>query len=234
MPSEAKREAAMKQSASSLIHLEKSSSELFGLVFDCDGVLFDSKEANTAYYNHIRFAVQMPPMTAEEASFSHMATTDEAIEKMIPDELLEEARLVRSRTKYRDTFMGMMQPALYMVEFLRNMREAGLPLALCTNRSDSVHEVLRHFGIEEYFSLIMTVTCVQPKPSPEGLLEIARIWGTPPETIAFLGDSLVDQQAAAAAGVPFWSYSNPMLAAEMHIPGFHELNDIMRLMLMRE
>lgn len=224
----------MKQNASALLHLENLSSDLSGIVFDCDGVLFDSKEANTAYYNHIRFAVHMPPMTEEEAAYSHMVSTDEAIERMVPDELLEEARNVRNRTKYRDTFMPMMQPARNAFACLRSLHETGIRLALCTNRSDSVHEVLRHFDIEHYFSPVMTITQVQPKPSPAGLLEILKLWETTPESIAFIGDSLVDQQAAAAAGVPFWSYDNPQLAAEMHITDFKELEEIVHLMCMRE
>ncbi|SBW11130.1 Haloacid dehalogenase domain protein hydrolase [uncultured delta proteobacterium] len=228
-----KRVSAMKQTASALIDLESNASgQPCGLVLDCDGVLFDSKDANTAYYNHIRYAVQLPPMTEEEATYSHMTSTEEALERMIPDELKEEAMRVRGMTRYRDTFMSMMQPAPYMVSFLRNMHAAGLRLALCTNRSDSVHDVLRHFDIAQYFSPIVTITHVQPKPSPQGLLEVAKAWDVSPGSIIFLGDSLVDQQAAAAAGVPFWSYANPQLAAAVHITSFKELDEIVTLMLM--
>ena len=34
---------------------------LRGLVFDVDGVLFDSRNSNIEYYNLIRRAVQLPP-----------------------------------------------------------------------------------------------------------------------------------------------------------------------------
>lgn len=229
-----KRAAAMKQHTSALLHLETSVHDIKGIVFDCDGVLFDSKEANTAYYNHIRFAVELPPMTEEEAIYSHMASTEEVIERLIPGELLDEARRVCSRTKYRDTFMEMMQPAPYMVPCLRDMRAAGLRLGLCTNRNDTIHEVLRHFGIEDFFSPVMTISQVAPKPAPDGLLEVAKLWGARPDALVFLGDSLVDQQAAAAAGVPFWSFANPELAATVHIADFKELGDIVSLMLMRD
>lgn len=211
---------------------EYAPKELFGLVFDCDGVLFDSKDANTAYYNHIRSAVQLPPMTAEEEWYSHMASTEQALERIIPGSLREEAALVRQRTKYRDTFMAMMRPATHMLAFLHNMHAAGLRMALCTNRSDSVFEVLRHFKIEAYFSPVMTISRVHPKPHPDGLLEIAQTWKVSPDHIAFIGDSLVDQQAATAAGVPFWSYANQDLSAVLHVTGFEELDEIMKLTLM--
>ena len=206
--------------------------KLHGFVLDCDGVLFDSKAANTAYYNHIRHAVHLPPMSMEEATYSHMASTEEALERIIPNALKQEAIRIRKATSYRDTFMPMMQPSPHMVTFLQNMQKLGLPLALCTNRSDSVHEVLQHFGIDHFFALIITITRAQPKPSPEGLLQISTKWNTEPASLAFLGDSLVDQQAASAAGMPFWSYDNPDLKADLHISNFKELNEIIKAMLM--
>lgn len=204
-----------------------------GLILDCDGVLFDSKEANTAYYNHIRFAVQLPPMSEDEAAYSHMASTEEALERMIPEELKEQARLAREDTRYHDTFMALMQPASHVYAFLKIMKNRGVPMALCTNRSDSVLDVLAHFGMESFFAPVMTITHARPKPDPEGLTEIVRIWGAAPGTLAFLGDSLVDQQAAAAAGIPFWSFASPDLNARLHVTNFKELTEIMEIMLMR-
>lgn len=205
---------------------------LTGLIFDCDGVLFDSKDANTAYYNHIRFAVQLPPMTEEEAAYSHMVSTDEALERMIPDELKLQAIEARDKTKYRDTFMALMQPSPYVYEFLRNMKAAGMPMALCTNRSDSVHHVLNHFNLTEFFSPVMTITHARAKPDPEGLLKVLAAWDTAPDSVAFLGDSLVDQHAANAAGIPFWSFNSPDLQADLHVSAFKELDELLALMFM--
>ena len=223
----------LRRMPSPVISLEEESAQaVSGLILDCDGVLFDSKAANTAYYNHIRYAVQLPPMTEEEAAFSHMVSTDEALERMIPDELKEQAKSARNQMRYRDTFMNMMMPASYVHLFLQSMKEHGIRLALCTNRSDSVYDVLRHFDMESFFSPVMTITHAPPKPDPQGLAEIVRIWGASPSSVAFLGDSLVDQQAADAAGVPFWSFDNPQLSARLHVSGFRELNEMMQLMLM--
>lgn len=199
---------------------------LSGLIFDCDGVLFDSKEANTAYYNHIRYAVHLPPMTEEEAAYSHMAATDEAIRRMIPPDLLEAALEARNSITYRDNFMAMMQPAPHMFSFLHAMHRGGMRLALCTNRSDSVHEVLRHFGLDSFFSPVITISNAQPKPDPQGLLSIVEQWEMSKDSVVFIGDSFVDQQAAARAGVMFWSFKNPGLMAEVTLSGFKELSEI--------
>lgn len=207
--------------------------DIRGIIFDCDGVLFDSKDANTAYYNHIRLAVHLPPINEEEAAFSHMVSADEAIERLIPRELLTEAFEARDRARNFGKFITMMQPAPHVFTFLDSLKLRGLSLALCTNRSDSVHNVLENFGMETYFSPVMTISHARPKPAPEGLFEILKAWNAPPESVIFLGDSLVDQQAAASAGVPFWSFNSPELTAQMHVSSFKELDDIIRLMLMR-
>ena len=212
---------------------EESAEAITGLILDCDGVLFDSKEANTAYYNHIRYAVQLPPMTQDEADYSHMLSTDEALDRMIPEELRQGALNARNQMRYRDLFMSLMQPSPHVFSFLDSMKQRGMRLGLCTNRSDSVHEVLQHFSMDTYFSPVMTITHARPKPDPEGLLEVIKIWDAAPCSVAFLGDSLVDQQAAAAAGVPFWSFNNPQLSARVHVSSFKELNDILQIMLMR-
>ena len=206
---------------------------LEGLIFDCDGVLFDSKQANTAYYNHIRSAVQLPPMTEEEAALAHMLTTGETLDRMIPDHLKEEVRRVQKDTSYHDIFMPMMVPAPFVFEFLDELSRRGVRMALCTNRSDSVWDVLRHFGMDAYFSPVMTITHVEPKPHPMGLQTIVQAWGATPGATAFLGDSLVDQQAAAAAGIPFWGVNCPHLAARLHVSSFRDLADTLQRMFTR-
>ncbi|GHV54562.1 haloacid dehalogenase [Deltaproteobacteria bacterium] len=203
----------------------------YGIIFDCDGVLFDSKAANTAFYNHIRAAVHLPPMTDEEATRSHMLATQDAITCMVPPDLLQDALDVCKKTNYRDLFMDMMLPADHVYSFLQTMKARGIPLALCTNRTDSVHLVLRHFAMDSYFTPVMTITHVRPKPDAQGLTAITKIWDTSPDSVIFLGDSLVDQQSAINAGVPFWSFNNPDLTASVHVSGFKELEDIVHLML---
>ncbi|MDL2271490.1 HAD family hydrolase [Desulfovibrio sp. OttesenSCG-928-I05] len=197
-------------------------SGLKGLIFDCDGVLFDSKDANTAFYNHIRTQLGLPPMQPEEAAWAHMASTPEVFLRMAGPERLEEAITVGRATSYSDLFMPLMRPMPRMFEFLQAAVRAGLRLALCTNRSDSVQRVLDHFSLND-FNPVMTVTHVSPKPAPDGLLRIVDIWGADKAHVAYVGDSLVDQQAGNAAGIPVIAFRNPGLSARMHVNEFDEL-----------
>lgn len=213
---------------------EEYSGGLQGIIFDCDGVLFDSKEANTAFYNHIRQAVGIPSMTKREADYAHMLATSEVLERMIPPQLLDAAREALAQTRYSVSFMPMMMPAPKMVDFLEHVHEKGVRLALCTNRSDSVHRVLEHFGLSRFFSPVMTVSHAAPKPAPDGLLKILETWGTPSCDVAYVGDSMVDEQAARRAGVPFWSFGNQELNARLHLSSFDELFPLLSPLLDRE
>ena len=56
------------------------------IVFDCDGVMFDSREANAAYYNRVLARLSRPPLTAEQLAFTHMNTVDASLRFLFPDE----------------------------------------------------------------------------------------------------------------------------------------------------
>jgi len=83
---------------------------------------------------------------------------------------------------------------------------------------------LRHFEIDRFFAPVISAGSLKrPKPDPEGVHRILDAWGLPLDRVAYIGDSALDERSAAAAGVPFWSYKNPGLAAAMFIPDFDTL-----------
>jgi HAD superfamily phosphatase len=63
--------------------------------------------------------------------------------------------------------------------------------------------VLRRFGVAEAFDYVVSMDDVtMQKPDPEGLYELQRRHAPAP-LAAYIGDSIDDARAAAAAGVPF-------------------------------
>ena len=49
------------------------------VAFDCDGVMFDSVKANTAYYNHILEHFGLPVMSAEQFVYANMHTSEKVL-----------------------------------------------------------------------------------------------------------------------------------------------------------
>ena len=196
---------------------------LRGLVFDVDGVLFDSRNSNIEYYNLIRRAVQLPPLSPEEEDFCHMATVEEIFTLIIPDHLRNRAAEAARQINYHEQILPLLSPEPGLPETLHWLRQWKVRMAIFTNRTNSVEKLLRWFGLEEFFFPLKTAGNCLPKPNPQGLNEIVAEWGTTANQIAFLGDSKVDELAAEAAGVPFLAFRNENLQAKLHFPDFFTL-----------
>ncbi|PKN41717.1 MAG: HAD family hydrolase [Deltaproteobacteria bacterium HGW-Deltaproteobacteria-18] len=194
-----------------------------GVVFDCDGVLFDSRDVNRHYYNHIRAALGLAPMSREDEEYSFMHTVDMAMARIIPEELLPDAARVQGRMTY-DDFIDRMVPEPGLLELLVVLEKMGVRMAVNTNRKNSMEMVLERFDLTHFFHPVMTAAKVAlPKPDPEGLRRIVETWGLPACEMSYLGDSSVDQETTDRAEVPFWAYRNRDLRAQLHVDSFHEL-----------
>jgi HAD superfamily hydrolase (TIGR01549 family) len=194
-----------------------------GLVFDCDGVLFDTRDVNRFYYNHILEELGLAPMTAEEEEYAFMHTVDAALARLVPEELMPRASEILGHMTY-DDFMDRMVPEPGLRELLEFLQERNVRMAVNTNRKNSMEKVLERFEMTDFFFPVMTAAKVsRPKPDPEGLLHIVQTWGISPERMAYLGDSILDQEAAQRGGVPLWAYKSRGLEAELHVDSFHEL-----------
>ena len=49
------------------------------IALDCDGVLFDSREANTHFYTHIMGVIGRPPIRADQQEYVHMHPVRESL-----------------------------------------------------------------------------------------------------------------------------------------------------------
>lgn len=179
-----------------------------GIIFDCDGVLFESKAANLAYYNAIFAAFDVPPVTIEQterAHICHTAATPQVFAALLGEERAELALQLGARLDYRQ-FIPFMTPEPQMPEVIARLARR-YPLAVATNRGKSMEEILIHFGLHSFFRAVITSRDVaRPKPFPDMLHLAAERLGLAEDELLFVGDSELDAAAAAAAGVPFVAY----------------------------
>lgn len=194
-----------------------------GVVFDCDGVLFNTRDLNTHYYNFILTELGLAPMTAEQKEYSFMHTVDAALAALIPPELMPRAQTVQAQMVYAD-FLDQMRPEPGIYELLATLKDCGLYVAVNTNRKTSMEMVLERFAMQGIFDPVITAAKVErPKPDPQGLQMILAAWNLAQDQVVFIGDSDVDQQTTTRAGVPFWAYQNPDLTAQLHVDSFDDL-----------
>ncbi len=198
-------------------------SSIKGFVFDCDGVLIDSKAANVRFYNLILQKLGLPAMSLDCETFVHAHTVQESIAHIVPDALLQEALTIQRSISYSQVVESIrLEPGI--TECLACLRRTGFSCAVNTNRTDTMGMILDRYSLSEYFHPVVTSQDVlRPKPDPESLFLILNSWSVSPHELVFIGDSPVDEQTARAAGTPFWAYRNKSLGADRHLQNHSEL-----------
>ena len=197
------------------------------VVFDCDGVMFDTTNANMAYYNEILKHLGRPALTPEQFAYCHSHTADQSIEHLFDD-----ARDIEKAQSYRKN-MSYVPFLKYMVlePFLKPLLEALRPkykTAIATNRSDTMDQVLSEHRLEGYFDLVVSSIDVErPKPYPDPLIKILEQLKIKAKCALYVGDSEIDQMAAKAADMPFVAYQNRSLSADFHIDSLKEMAAIL-------
>jgi phosphoglycolate phosphatase len=198
-----------------------------GIVFDCDGVLFESRRANLAYYKAVLDSLGENKVDVEEqerAHLCHTAASPEVFAGLLGESRVDEAMAIAAQLDYRQ-FIPSMDPEPGMIEALQvlSMR---YPLAVATNRGFSMPQILEHFELNHYFRTVVTCRDVaRPKPFPDMLLEVAKRLDMSTQQLLFIGDSELDQAAARAAGTAFANYRGT-LAADLNIEHHQQLVEL--------
>jgi HAD superfamily hydrolase (TIGR01509 family) len=199
------------------------------IIYDCDGVLVDSRESNRAFYNHILGRFGLPPLIDEQLEVVHVSTAQGAIDYLFQGQpALEEAQAYQS-TINNNPFLALLNLMPHIREVLAQLRTR-YHTAIATNRGKSLPLVLKSLGIADCFDLTISAYDVsRPKPHPEGLHKILAYFQVAPEAALYIGDAALDQEVAATAGVPFAAYRNPGLKARYHLQDHLDLLRILEL-----
>lgn len=193
------------------------------VVFDCDGVIFDSKEANVSYYNHVLAHFGRPPMNEDDVEYVHVSTIDEAIQRLFCDDPRISEALAYSKQIDFGPFIRMTRIEPHLRDLLSELRPR-YRTAIATNRGEDLEASLRAFELEEAFDLIVSALDVRhPKPHPESLQTVIQTFGVRPEEVLYIGDSEVDGKTARGAGVVFVAYKNKHIEADYHIQDLIEV-----------
>lgn len=174
------------------------------VIFDADGVLFDSVESNIAYYNAIFGAIGEPPLSPVEEREGIYYAAIQMFERRAGTDLVKLARMKEvARSLDSEPFFSLLRTPFelrpFMIELKRRYR-----VALATNRSTTVPALVNYLGLAEIFDAIASARDkVRPKPAPDILELCVRRAGVGPQRAVYVGDSHIDREAATAAGIRF-------------------------------
>ena len=200
------------------------------VVFDCDGVMFDTAEVNRLYYNQLLAHFNKPALTDEQFVKVHMFSVKGAVEYLFPEKNdLEDVYDYMKGLKYKDFIRHMvMEPGLKVL--LDALKTRGYIRAVATNRTNTMDAVLKAFDLEKSFESVVTAADVEnAKPSPDQLLKIMDQFKLSAKELLFIGDSEFDEMAASGAGTAFISFKNPSLTADYHFDAMAQVGALLNL-----
>ncbi len=174
------------------MNTQKTDWKIRCVIYDCDGVLFDSLEANTKLYNDLCAIVGRSLLREEELNYVHTHTVFEALHFIFGKE--------------ND------------LEKKERLKERGILRAINTNRTTSMKYIMERFDLWPCFEMVVTALDVKnPKPHPESIEKIVKELNLNKEEAVFVGDSDVDQQTAKSSAIKFIAYKNKEIASDAYL-----------------
>lgn len=195
--------------------MEKRASKIRGVIYDCDGVILDSLEANRWFYSSFCAALGREPLTEEELVYAHSHTLQEAIHHIFRlDPEKERQALERHSRMGPEESAARLKLEPHILPALEALKARGIRRAISTSRTTSMGYILKRFRLEPFFDVVVTTRDVQnPKPHPESIEKILQTLSLEKDEVLFVGDSETDRTTALAAGVKFIAYKNEEIQA---------------------
>jgi HAD superfamily hydrolase (TIGR01509 family) len=195
------------------------------VIYDCDGVLFDSLEANGRLYNDLSARLGKGPLSGEQLKYVHSHTVFESIRCIAgDDESLEKKGLELLKQTDLSYYIQYLKMEPNLLQALSALKQRGTLRAVNTNRTTSMKYIMERFNLGPYFDMVVTALDVKnPKPHPESIEKIVGALKLSKDEIVFVGDSQVDKQTAESAGIHFIAYKNPEISNGLLIQDHLEL-----------
>lgn len=182
------------------------------ICFDFDYTLGDATDAILAGFTHAltRMGWPAPDREAVRRTVGYMigdaytmltGDTDPAHKEQMRPLFVEVAHPMQ--VEHTPLFPGAM-------ELLSALHQHGVKLGVVSSkRTEVIQEILAHNAALDFFDLIIGSDAVsRHKPDPEGLLRAMEQLGVAREDLLYCGDTLIDANTAAGAGVDFCAVCN--------------------------
>lgn len=192
------------------------------ILFDLDGTLIDSVPDLTESLNEVLGWRSLPPFSLENVrrmvGGGIPALITRALEEhgvAIDDTYVLVDDMVKVYSK-RATQLTIIYDGVK--ETLATLNNAGIKLAVCTNKLQQVTDIiLRDLELEQYFDVVVGARRdIARKPDPAIIQHAVNAMNIPLDVAVMVGDSRVDAEAARAAGIPIilteFGYASEMLS----------------------
>lgn len=182
------------------------------VIFDIDGTLVDSFEANHEYVAEFMKASGYPSPTPEQyATIYHLSTWDviKTLTGLTNEKGVQKIWDLAQNFEYTETKFHKLTDGAKETILKLSTR---YPLGIVSNRSRKFIFESPLDTLKKYFQVsIAYEDVVNHKPHPESLLLAAEKLGVKPTGCVYIGDAETDIQAARAAGMKMVLYGQTIL-----------------------
>lgn len=176
------------------------------LIFDLDGTLLDTLEDLKDSTNYALKVFGFPTRTLDEVRAFVGNGLRMLIRRAVPtqtDEATVDTVLAEMKRHYSQNYHNKTKPYTGIPEILGRFHDEGYPMAIVSNKADSVVSLLRTL----YFDKLIPVAVgempgVARKPAPDMVYVGVERLGVSRENAVYIGDSEVDLQTAKNSGLP--------------------------------
>lgn len=178
-----------------------------GIVFDFDYTLGDSTEGIVLSVNFALEQLGYGRKSVEEIKRTVGLSLEKTYQALTMNNNSEEAAQFSTLFRKKADEVMAANTCLYdgIVDILKKLKNNGLKIGIVTTKFHyRIDQILEKFIAVDLIDFIVGAEDVQEaKPSPEGLLHMAKRMCLDSEEILYVGDSVVDAETAERAGIAF-------------------------------
>ena len=176
-----------------------------GVIFDMDGLMFDTEPLWTVAYDEVlpKFGIpEVPPDMPDALRGSSGETTYRILRQFLGEDIDAPAIWAEEKAVVHRMLEQGVEKKPGLDELLAYLKEHDIPMAIASSSpAETIAMDLANAGVTEYFGYTISGEEVQrPKPDPQVFLVAAKKMGLDPAKTLVLEDSLNGVRAGAAGG----------------------------------
>lgn len=192
-------------------------------IFDLDGTLLDSIADLRNSVNYALKQCGLPLRSNDEIRAFLGNGVQKLMELSLPNgttDTVYNQALEIFKKHYSEHCMDLTKPYLGIEQVLENMKEAGVKIAIVSNKPDfAVRKIADRFFSKWSSLSVGESKGIRRKPCPDSILSAMEQLGTTTDNSVYVGDSEVDIEAARNACLPCisvtWGFRDPSYLIKM-------------------
>ena len=207
-----------------------------GILFDLDGTLLDTLADIGYYINRTLSRYGYPLFPVDKVNTIVGWGLKKALYKALPAGVGDDDAYLSKMTKeliadYNSDPVIKTVPYPGIIQLLDELKRRGIVLGIFSNKSHPVtlQVVDKTMGLSRFAAVLGSDAGFPRKPEPDGAYEVIHRMGLPESDILYIGDTIMDHETAARAGLDditvTWGFRSRKQLEEQGITRFVESAD---------